>query len=589
MNESNMAQLATLQSGLNRVKRFRTSVRLGSAWSVVLSALLWALLSASLLDVAMRMGKLERVIVLFGVVGFVVWLVKKYLLPAMQVRDEMIALALMVERQQGIGSDLVAALQFSDRKRNQYGSGDLRQAVVDYTDEVSEGLDYLDGFDKRQLHQRLIVLVATILFVVTPVIAWPGHAQAFVNRFFLGGAHYPTNTKIIEIQSPSDRAPYGQPVVFQVLVGGELPNKGRVELRASSSGLRTTIALEPDDGNKSLFVGRLDRALDDLTYTIYLGDAYTEDKELVLIPLPVVEVDMQVQTPSYATKRFDKGDAGRYRRALEGSRVVPIVKSDKRLKQVQMTINDESFAMELVGDHYTIQGNDPQLNPLAYVTEDVRYEVQVVDEDDLKLDRAISGVLQVRADEPPRVAAATATRYVVANAAPAIKYKAIDYYALDRVVVKISVFRKDGVASPVLPDAANNGESGTSSTNNTDLQEDGKNNASLESAGGKAGETIGADKSVIRVVAEIKGKKRQLSDTIKVDLAELKLVIGDRVEVMVEAYDFRGEVPGKAGQSERMVFQVTDKLGVIKAMGELNSQMDKKLDQIIEAQLGGSK
>jgi hypothetical protein len=36
-----------------------------------------------------------------------------------------------------------------------------------------------------------------------------------------------------------------------------------------------------------------------------------------------------------------------------------------------------------------------------------------------------------------------------------------------------------------------------------------------------------------------------------------------------------------------MVFHVTDRKGVLDALRELDAQMDKKLDQIIDAQLGG--
>ena len=85
----------------------------------------------------------------------------------------------------------------------------------------------------------------------------------------------------------------------------------------------------------------------------------------------------------------------------------------------------------------------------------------------------------------------------------------------------------------------------------------------------------------------MKGQNRQTTDTIKVRLEDLDLKIGDRVAVTIEAFDYRGAAAGKASRSERLVFQVTDRKGVLDALRELDAQMNKKLDQIINAQLGG--
>jgi len=167
----------------------------------------------------------------------------------------------------------------------------------------------------------------------------------------------------------------------------------------------------------------------------------------------------------------------------------------------------------------------------------------VVDEDGLTLERPISGVLQVRADQPPRVKAATVTRYVLPTAKPSISFGAVDDYALGKVVVHKSVTR-----------SATTGAEGPDERQSTLL--------------------------------EIDGKKFQHADRLNVALDDLRLTKGDRVTLTFEVYDYRGTLPGRSTRSEQLVFEVTDRAGVLSALRELDTQMDRKLDQIIKAQLG---
>lgn len=565
-----MSRLASLQSGLARVKRFRSTVRNGSAWSVFVCVLLWVLMGAFVIDVMLHMGKVERALVLIFFIAMAIWSFRKYVLPAIRVSEDPVELALMVERQQGIGSDLVAALQFADGKRSQFGSGDLREAVIDYTDEVSGSLNYLEGFSRQQLTQRITMLAITVVVVLLPVLAMPRHVAAFANRFLLGSAHYPTRTVIEKIESPGQRAAYGQPIRFAIRISGIHPDPqdAKVDLKALASGLRTTVELKPDEQQPDLYVGELPRALDDISYVIRLGDAYTDPGQVHLIPLPIVDLQLAIETPDYAIDRFQASAEGRQRVALEGSRIIPSITADKKLQSATITIDGETFPMRATAEGFTLDSPD---GPLARVTKDVHYEVQVKDVDGLGLERPVSGVLQVRPDQLPRIAAATVTRFVLAEASPQIRFKAMDDYGLAKINVRMVIIRAaDAATQPLTP---------------------------VDSAGGAAGGVV-AGEQVVTTIAQpgvaaggSPGSRiREVADTIKVDLTPLKLVIGDRVEVMLEAIDYRGDpatAPGKAAVSERMVFQVTDRKGVLDAMRELDAQMDKKLDQIIDAQLGG--
>ena len=199
-----MKRLARVYSGLGRLRILRSMVRLGGAGSMVLSILLWTLAAAFLLDFWIRMGRLERGIMLILAAGVVAWGIVWYLLPALRVRESDTALAVMIDRQQGMHSDLVAAIQFEDPRRRQYGSGDLRDAVIEYTGDAAGSLSFVEGLSAAQMAVRMAIFAATALVCAALVFGWPGpgNAAAFLNRLFLGPARYPTRTVIGEIVSP---------------------------------------------------------------------------------------------------------------------------------------------------------------------------------------------------------------------------------------------------------------------------------------------------------------------------------------------------------------------------------------------------
>jgi hypothetical protein len=522
-------------------------VRLGSAGSVWVSVALWALAIAFLLDFWMRMGRLERGILLLAVLAVGLWTLARHLLPALRVREGDVALALLVERQQGLSSDLVGALQFADAGRAQYGSDVLREAVVDCTAEASASLDFLEGFSRERLLRRAATLAVTAVVVILPAVAFPRHAAVFLKRLFLlAGTHYPTRTIIERIESPAGgTAAYGQPVVFKVRAAGEIPPAGRVELQALASDLTTAIELTPEPNDPNLFVGRLHRVLDDLSYTVYLGDAYTEPRELRLIPLPLVTVSLDVTPPAYAAAKFRRdSEGGRQAVAPEGSRVALRVSADKALASGSVTVGKVSYPLTPKAGQLVL---DPSGTVFEKVVEPMRFKVQVVDVDGLSLERPISGTVQVTPDRPPRIAAAAKYRHVLPTATPRVLYRAVDDYGISRIVLHRTVSHADD-------------------PNET------QSSATIEVFAGRP----------IRIPPRDGASPLEHA----LGLGALKLLKGDRVTIVLEAVDYRGDSPGRGGSSDPITFLVTDKQGLLQAMGKLDDRMIEKLDEIIRAQLG---
>jgi len=564
-----MSRLASIQSGLDRVRRLRTAVRIGSAASVFISVLLWLLLIAFALDVWTNMSRVERFVLLLFIVPTLVWVFRRWLLPALRVYEDDVQLALVVERNQGISSDLVAAMQFEDAKRRQYGSNELREAVIDYTSEAAFDLDFLEGFSRQRLAYRSIFASAMLFFCLGIAATYPGHVGAFFNRVLLGSARYPTDTIItdVAVTSPGAEQPtYGRAVVFTVTIDPQSvhPEFGEVRLRSLETNIPATLELTPTGQNEHVYVATLDRALDDMQYTIRLGDDGTEQRVITLLMPPVVSVDMQIETPDYAAKRFEQQTAGRRgRSALEGSRVVPVVTADKPLKSAKITLGELTYPMTRRGDAFVL--DSPQ-SPLREATETLRYAIQVTDEDGLSLENPLTGVIQVKKDQAPRIGAAAVTHHVLPTATPSVQFEAVDDYALGRVIMYTQVLRGSGTDG-----AATSSEDGYAAETEQPVDEEADN---------------GEAREIPQVLTELNGRVDRLKDRVRLNLAPLNLVKGDRVVVTLEAEDYRGSVEGETGRTQPIVFQVTDAEGVRAAMDELDEQMQQKVDEIIKAQLG---
>jgi hypothetical protein len=390
------------------------------------------------------MSKLERFVVLLLIVPTIVWAFRRYLLPALRCYESDVQLAMVVEKNQGISGDLVAAIQFEDPTRPQYGSAALREAVIDYTSEAAFDLDFLEGFSRKQLSRRAIFASSTLFFFMAVLAAYPGHAMAFFNRLVLGDAMYPTDTVItrVEVLSPgAERPTYGRPLTFRVTLDPRSvhPGSGTVSIVSQQTRMPAVLDLRPIAADGSVYEARLERAMEDLAYQVRLGDAVTRRASIELLMPPVVNVEMRISTPSYAARRFDGQAASRSGRlALEGSRVVPMITSDKPLRSATLTLGEQTYPLRQQGEAWTLDGDD---SPLAAVSVTTRYAVQVVDVDGLSLQQPMSGLIQVKADQPPRIAAAAVSQFVVPTALPRIHYEAIDDYALERVTMHVSVIK----------------------------------------------------------------------------------------------------------------------------------------------------
>ncbi len=553
-----MTKLSKLHARLNRLRAARRNLRWGTGYCGMAVAVLWTLLGAFLIDCLLETTVPQRVVLLAVCAGVLAWAFRRYTLPWLGRHESELDVALMVERQQHIDSDLVAAIQFESPQARDWGSVQLEEAVIERTAHLSRDLNVTQGIPRRPLNRRGIALLATSALVSLLIALFPAHVATFFNRLLLGSEHYPTRTVIetvkvngrqVDRQSGPHPVVEGQPVTFEVACSGEVPEAGRVEISLLEGGGSTTIALERDqaDASGGLFAGTLPRLADPVRYQIYLGDAWTDPVDLALVPLPNIDLVMRVTPPEYVTgPDVPSGEHPGMRQisVVEGSQVEVRLSADKLLQKAVLAIDEESFAMArdearaTEGDNWSLA---PVGTPLEAVLEPIRFAVQVTDTHELQLERPVQGVIRIKADHAPRVMASLRTEYILPTARPSVIYEAGDDYGLARITLLRQVVRDSG--------------------------------------------TTDEDEVVVYELAA-EGKPERIKNGVyRMDLEPLGLAKGDQLRVTVQATDYRGPREGKVSLSEPLVFQVTDQQGILAAITEADRQLVNEYKEMIERQI----
>jgi hypothetical protein len=312
----------------------------------------------------------------------------------------------------------------------------------------------------------------------------------------------------------------------------------------------------------AVYEGVLPRLVEDAQYQVYVGDAWTDPASLGTTELPVVKLDIVVVPPAYAAGKTPDGKEGgpiaipdgmRQFSVVEGSQVRMTVRSNKRLKEAVLTLDDNSVGLarqqqatdDGAPDLWTLPSTPTALDA---VVQPLRYSVQVKDEDSQELEQPIKGAVRIQADLPPRIAAATVTPFVLPDKGrPKIYFRAIDDHAVGRVWLTYEVVR---------------GESRSSEN------------------------VSGQGESPIFKLADGAKPQADVQSEYEFSIAPLKVSKGDTIKVTLHAQDFRGGREGKTASAEPLAFQVTDLLGFQASMLEADKQSARELRIMIQRELG---
>ena len=556
-------KLATLRSQLARLRRSRAAVRWGSAICSPIAVALWLLAAAFWCDWSFNLPWSLRLVVLAGWIAGGVWAIRRFAWPLIRIRESEQDVALLVEQQHHIDTDLVAALQFEQPQAAKWGSSRLEQAVVNYVAEFSPSLDVYHGFTYQPLPRRAALLAGTVLVLLATTFAFPGHAAAFWNRFLLGSAHYPTKTRIQQIningqsvpvfanRQTAVRIPYGQAIQIEVQCGGVIPEYGQANLSGVNSDAANQVNLSPASTDTARFTGEIAHVADTFLVRFQFGDALSDATEIVIVPLPLVDIAWQVTPPGYAASAMkqNEGEAGaRQLAVLEGSQArLSLVSSNKVLKSARITVNDSEPAIDLVKVQ-GIEGSDrqewtlPKGTPFESIRAAIKYDIQVVDQDDLTMEPSITGQIRLKLDRLPRIVASAVTRQVLPTATPKLDFAAGDDFGVARIVAVIQVSREDGTST--------------------------------------------RRETVAQAIDEKDQPLNIVRGQIPIPLSAYELQKGDEIKVTLEVTDWRGSLPGQKGSGESVTFNVTDLNGILAQTGDEDKKTAKQLDEILRRELG---
>jgi hypothetical protein len=310
-----------------------------------------------------------------------------------------------------------------------------------------------------------------------------------------------------------------------------------------------------------------------------------------MIPLPAVEATLKPIPPAYAAKALAAdASAGRSASVLVGSEVKVSVQSanKKPLKEAWLIART---AGSMQAKRFNLSGNNDRLtwtldapsSPFSDIQEELRYEIQVTDDDGLHLETPIRGSIRIRPDKPPVAIVSTVHRVVLPTARPSIAYRVGDDFGIKRLQLEVKVERGGDITSK--PPRSSSSASSASSTNSSESAADKVSvgeevpleTTIIDLLGGK---TIGFEELPLAAKAPLK-----LAE-LKLDASKGSLAKGDRVRVVLIAEDNRGFGPGETFRSEPVIIDISDEFGVASAVGEADPQAEQRVNEIIKRQLG---
>ncbi|MCE5328379.1 MAG: hypothetical protein LLG01_18415 [Planctomycetaceae bacterium] len=555
-----MSSLKPLRSQLAALMRRRSGARAFMGWSALVLAGLWLLYAMFLVDILFVMTRVQRFIALAAIAGALAWVMARMVRPWLARKEDAIDVALKVERQRSIDSDLVAAMQFETPAAASWGSKHLEQAVIDRVAEQTQRWSLASDLPEGGLRRRLLAGLGTGVLLIATLAIFPQYSGIFLMRLMFSSAFYPTDTEIRDvrinnqslgvIKEPGFTAhcPVGRAVNFRVNCAGVLPREGHIDIKPVGEGAAVTLGLTALDGDSGAYVAQLEQMTGEFDFKIYIGDARTQWARLIPVPPPVVQPIFKPTVPDYAkaagVAEVTEGFSKRLIAVYDGASVDLQVRClNKPLKSVELVVGDKRYALKESGQDGRLWRLPATGTPLSEVTGPIDYEIAALDSDDLPPVEGIKGQIRLEDDRAPTLEASVARLkevVVLPNARPTVRYKLGDDYGISALTMKLTVRPAAG------------------------------------------GEARVKDYSLLAEGKVVSLPQLPLDEAFSFDLAPLALVKGDAVEVVLEGRDYRGKRPGHTTAASPIMLKVTDQAGALQALTkDPDAQSEQKIRQII--------
>ncbi|MFM7073558.1 MAG: hypothetical protein ACKO38_17355 [Planctomycetota bacterium] len=349
---------------------------------------------------------------------------------------------------------------------------------------------------------------------------------------------------------------------------------------------------EANAANYSVYRGQLERLVESIEYKIFLGDAWTDPAEVAMTPRPLIEPRLAATAPDYVSDANAIREIGPGRLSVvEGSKVAVglACANKKRLREAWLTVlaisGPKRWNLVAEDDSNLNWRLDDKAAPFTRVEEDLRFELQVRDEDGLTLETPLAGLVRVQPDRSPSAVIQLVHKVVLPDAKPVVQFRILDDHAVATATLRLRVQRGEAsnralerAANASTPDASKPDAStpDASKTNSGDAE------ASSEDESNDDETTI----PVTRAGQVIRGAELPWNGKKAVDLTPLKLAKGDQLSIVLEVTDYRGDRPGVTFGSEPAILEISDEAGVLSAVLEADQRAEERLSEIIKRQLG---
>ncbi len=592
---SDLKPLHILLQTIGRRRRFLRYVIGGSGLVAVVSAT-WLGLFA--LDWGLGLGVAERVVVVLAAAVAAAWAVRRFAWPWLRLRESELQLALLLQRQEGIDTDLVAAIQFENAHAQPWGSPELRAAVIRQVADLAPRLPLRDDIPRRTVRQRALVGGIALALAGASAVLFPDHVRVFLLHLLLRSAAYPTATRIDELRVAGQAVELGSfpvevacpsntPIAVTAKVTGRIPRDGVVQIAALASPQSTRIHLSAEGEAVNVFSASLPLLTTACQCRIELGDATAGPILLRPAVPPQVRIAFQIHEPDYGTatdRRVRWQQDILQLTVAEGATVQPWLISDRPLRRGMVRLGDGHDAIELQqaasppdlsipnapapheaganrgeaappgpshsdstrsgsshadSAHYFFTLARPQ-PALAEITEPVRLEFDGEDLHGWQATR-LRTIIFPRPDQPPRIQAQTRISLALPRAKPTVVCRASDDRGLVRIDVRAERVQTDGSTE------------------------------------------------VLRTWALWRANRpglRELDEHFSLDLAATGTVKGDRLRIFLMAVEQgRKGQPGRSVDSTPIELTITDEQGILAAMTELDRKSADQLQQMVDRQL----
>lgn len=469
-------------------------------------------------------------------------------------RENILDLALLLEKQHQSPGTLVAGLQFAQQGATSGGSRQLAARVMHEAAERADELDWSVVFPTKECRREALEAGRWLLAVVAVAFVFPAHFQNFVRHLMLHDMPYPTRTHVgaVLINGRHDfehsraRVVEGAAVTLTVETYGRLPESGAVRIASLNGDDTTSIVLERiASRTPAKYEAHISKLDESVRLEVKLGDARVAPLWIDIIRYPTVELEIGATPPAYARPKLDARVGNeRYANYLRGSTLTFDLKStNKPLASAELNWSNDtsegSVLFEPTNAARTEWSVSPVGAPLASLTSALEFDVVVTDEDGLTTRQPIRGKVGVIPDQTPIGSLRTDHHLVLPDASPEIHFQASDDFGISQLAVEVLRDRNGDVTAE----------------------------RTIELAG---------------ELRKQQADRTNLAGDVTVELSEVDLRDGDRVLVRLKATDERGGFPSETVTSEPVEIEIGNKARVLRSILEADAAAERLLTEAIE-------